>query len=103
MSQGTGDIHDGIALVQRAKLPGAHAHRLADHLDRALLRIPIEKGQREPLPFFVDTQDDELTWRRSLGQIAGLEFNKIYFAGDLFFPGDLMHDDSILEICMGCF
>jgi len=62
-----------VALAQRLQMPRRRADRLDHDGDGACLAVEIGDGERDPLPLFVDHQDDELSRLAGCGDRGSLD------------------------------
>src|SRR5665811_2176161 len=61
LAQWTNEAGERVALAQRLQMPRRRADRLDHDGDGARFAVEIGDGERDPLPLFVDHQDDELS------------------------------------------
>src|SRR5665647_1949622 len=73
LAQWTDEAGERVALAQRLQMPRRRADRLDHDGDCARLAVEIGDGERDPLPLFVDHQDDELSRLARRGDSRSLD------------------------------
>ena len=96
-AQGTDKVADGIALVERTQHIGGQPDFLEDDGDGALLPVITGDGQRHPLGFLVNAENDELTGQSLFGHKGGLNLQQCDGRVQLLLAHDFIHDGSSLH------
>src|SRR5450759_1830220 len=73
LAQWTNEAGERVALAQRLQMPRRRADRLDHDGDGARFAVEIGDGERDPLPLFVDHQDDELSRLARCGNRRSLD------------------------------
>src|SRR5450759_1517538 len=98
-AQRTDEVAERVAFAQCLQMARRRADRLDDDGDGARLAVEIGDGERDPLPLFVDHQDDELSWLAGCGDRRSLDDLHVHVIRIVDSLKNLVH---ILFLPSGC-
>jgi hypothetical protein len=98
MAEGTADVLDGLAGLERHQLLGAAAHGLDDQADGAGGHVDVGDGERDALGARAEADDDELARLARLGHARSADHQAVDVGGELDVGGDEVHGGSGLGV-----